>query len=70
METPIKMLPTDTASKMVKIILVTPKCKINMWLSNNLFFQYCNSNIGLFCIAPCKVIAFDSLWLIFGMSSF
>jgi len=27
--------------------------------SNHLFFQYCDSNIGLFSIAPCKVITLN-----------
>ena len=32
-----------------------------MVLSNPLFFQYCDSNISLFSITPCKVIA-PSFW--------
>ena len=29
-----------------------------------LFFQYCDNNIGLFSIAPCKVIALTLLVLV------
>ena len=38
-------------------ILLPPKYEIIMLPSNHSFFQYCNSNIGLFSIAPCKVLA-------------
>ena len=31
-------------------------CEIIMVLSNHAFFQYCDSDIGLFLFAPCKVI--------------
>ena len=36
--------------------------KIKGYNSN---FQYCDSNIGLFFIAPCKVITFNTLCMIF-----
>ena len=42
-----------------------PKCERRMVLSNDLFFQYYNSNIGLFSIAPCKVIALNLLLSLF-----
>ena len=32
-----------------------------MVLTNYLFFQYCNSNIELFSIAPCKVIVKEAM---------
>ena len=34
------------------------------------FFQYCDSNIGLFFIAFCKVITPNPLCILFGISSF
>ena len=49
-------LPTDTAFKMVKIILVTPKCK-NILVLLKFHFLFCYINIGIFFIAPYKVIA-------------
>ena len=42
-----------------KILFLPPKYKIIMLPSNHLFFQNCNSNIGLFFIAPCKVITLN-----------
>ena len=40
--------------------------------SNNSFFQYCDSNIGLIsiAIAPCKVMTFIHLCIFFGISFF
>ena len=35
----------------------------------NNFFQYCDSKIGLFSIAPCKVITLNHLSILFGISS-
>ena len=35
-----------------KILLLPPKYEIIMVPSNHSFFQYCDSNIGLFSIAP------------------
>ena len=40
-------------------ILLPPKYEKNMVPSNHSFFQYCDSNIGLFSIAPCKVITLN-----------
>ena len=40
-----------------------------MFLSNHSFFQYCGSNIGLFSIAPCKVIILNPFCILFGISS-
>ena len=37
--------------------------------SNNSFFQYCDSYIGLFFIAPCKVIILNPLCILFSISS-
>jgi hypothetical protein len=37
--------------------------------SNYSFFQYCDSNFGLFSIAPCKVITLNPLCILFGISS-
>ena len=39
-----------------KVLLLPPKYEIIMLPFNHLLFRYCNSNIGLFSIAPCKVI--------------
>ena len=39
-----------------KILLLPPKYGIIMVPSNHSNFQYCDRNIGLFSIAPCKVI--------------
>ena len=38
-------------------VIVASKCEIVVVLSNDSFFQYCDSNIRLFSIAPCKVIS-------------
>jgi hypothetical protein len=40
-----------------KILLLPPKYEIIMLPSHHSFFQYCDSNIGLFSIAPHLVIA-------------
>jgi hypothetical protein len=40
-----------------------------MVLSNYLVFKYCDSNIGLYSIAPCIVIAVNLLCSIFGIIS-
>ena len=34
-----------------------------------IFLQYCDSNIGLFSIAPCKVVTLNPFCIIFGISS-
>ena len=44
-----------------KILLLPQQFEIIMLSSNHLFFQYCDSNIGLFSIAPCKVITLNRL---------
>jgi hypothetical protein len=46
-----------------KILLLPTKYEIIMVPSNHSFFQYCDSNIGLFSITPCKVIALNILLL-------
>ena len=43
----------------VKILLLLPKYEIIMLPSNHPFFQHCDGNIGLFSIAPCKVITLN-----------
>jgi hypothetical protein len=45
-----------------KILLMPPQYEIIMLTSNYSFFQYCDSNIGLFSIAPSKVITLNPLW--------
>ena len=59
--------PTVESAKM---ILVQPKYEIIMVPSNQSFFQYCDSNIGLFLISPCRVITLNPLCILFGISSF
>ena len=53
----------------VLILLLPPKYEIIMLPSNYSFFQYCDSNIGLFSIAPCKVITLNPFCILFGISS-
>ena len=55
--------------KSAKILLLPPKYKITIMASNHAFFQYCDSNAGLFSIAPCKVITLIPLCILFGISS-
>ena len=52
-----------------KILLLPPKYEIIMVPSNHSFFQYCDSNIGFFSIAPCKVITLNPFCILFGISS-
>ena len=52
-----------------KILLLPPKYEIIMLPSNQSFFQYCDSNIGLLSIGPCKVITLNPLCILFGISS-
>ena len=52
-----------------KILLLSPKYEIIMLPSNHSFFQYYDSNIGLFSIAPWKVITLNPLCILFGISS-
>ena len=52
-----------------KILLLPPKYEIIIVPSNHSNFQFCDSNIGLFSIAPCKVITLDPHCILFGISS-
>ena len=45
--------------------ICAPKMRKNMMLSNISFFKYCDINIRLFYIAPCKVIALNLLCFFF-----
>ena len=45
--------------------MLPSKYEIIMLPSNHLFFQYCDSNIGLFSIAACKVITLYPLSIFF-----
>ena len=45
--------------------MLPPDYEIIMLPSNHLFFQYCDSNIGLFSNAPCKVITLNILCIFF-----
>ena len=58
-----------------KILLLPPKCEIIRVSSNHSFFQYCESNIGLFSIASHLVIALPTLqqqklWLLILLLQF
>ena len=55
--------------KSAKILLLPPKYEIIMVLSNHAFFQYCDSNIGLSSITPCKVINLNPFCILFGICS-
>ena len=59
-----RYLPLQSA----KILLLPPKYEMIMVPSNHSFFQYCESNIGLFSIAPCKVITLNPLIILFCIS--
>jgi hypothetical protein len=52
-----------------KILLLPPIYEIIMVPSNHLNFQYCDSNIGLFFIASCKVNTLNHLFILFCISS-
>ena len=52
-----------------KILLLPPKYEKIMLPSNHSLFQYCDSNIGLFSIAPCKVITLNPFCILFGIGS-
>ena len=58
------------ALKSAKILLLPPKYEIIMVPSNQSFFQYCDSNIELFFIAPCKVITLNPLCSLFWYQFF
>ena len=59
-----------TIVRSAKILLLPPEYEIIMVPSNHSLFQYCDSNIGLFSIAPCKVITLNLFWYQFFASSF
>ena len=52
-----------------KLLLVPPKSKIIMLLSNYYFLRYCNSNIVLFYNASCNFTALYLLCFIFAIIS-
>ena len=54
--------------KDIKILLLPPKYEIIMLPSHYSFFQYWDSNIRLFSIAPCKVITLNPFWYQFFAS--
>ena len=56
------------AMQSAKILLVPPKYERVIVLSDYLFFQYCDSNIGLFSIDSCKVSALFFLSLLYFIS--
>ena len=58
-----------TIIQLAKISLLPPKYEIIMVPSNHSNFQYYDSNIGLFSIAPCRVITLNPLCILFCISS-
>ena len=52
-----------------KILLLPTKYEIIMLPSNHSNFQYCDSNIGLFSNALCKVITLNPLCILIRISS-
>ena len=50
-------------------IIATTKIRNDYGASNHSNFQYCDSNIELFSIAPCKAITLNPLCILFGISS-
>ena len=52
-----------------KNIIATIKIRNNYGAIQKLFFQYCDSNIGPFFIAPYKVITLNPIGILFGFSS-
>ena len=50
-------------------VIATTKYEIIKLPSNRSFFQYCDSNIGLFPIAPCKVITLNPFCILLGIGS-
>ena len=50
-------------------IIATTKIRNNYCGIQSLNFQYCDSSIGLFSIAPCKVIILNLLNILFCISS-
>ena len=65
LDTHTNMLALITRIQSAKILLLPPKYEIIMLPSNHSFFQYCDSNIGLFLIAPCKVFTPKLLCIFF-----
>ena len=65
----IKCLMFNTIIQSEKILLLPLKYEIIMVPSNHSVLQYCDSNIGLFSIAPCKVITHNPFCILFGTSS-
>ena len=50
-------------------IIATTKIRNNYGAIQSFIFQYCDSNIGLYSIAPSKVITLNPLCILFGFSS-
>ena len=50
-------------------IISTTKIRNNYGAIQLFIFQYCDSNIGLFPIAPCKFITLNPLCILFCISS-
>ena len=50
-------------------MIAPTKIRNNYDAIQSFIFQYCDSNIGLFFIAPWKVITINPLCILFGISS-
>ena len=67
---PILIIVRVEAVQSTKNIIGPPKYEIIMVPSNFFLILYCDSNIGLFSIASCKVITLNLLCFIDSISSF
>ena len=59
----------DEVSTVGKNIIATIKIRNNYGAIQSFTFPILRSNIGLYSIAPCKVITLDPLCILFGISS-
>ena len=50
-------------------IIATPKIQNNYGATQSFIIQYYDSNIGLFFIAPCKVMTLNPLCILFNLVS-
>ena len=59
----------EEESRTKEIMSSLKTIKIIVLPSNHSFFQYCDSNIGLFSIASCKVITLNPFCILSGIGS-
>ena len=65
----MSLYPQVVTIQSAKILLLPPKYEIIMLPFKYSFFQYCDSNIRLFSIAPCKVITLNPFKILFDISA-